>query len=172
MSLYIEDELLCIMAMDEVNRIKSIFSGLGIIPGYMEHVAVLTSEDASKTRGFSLRQGIKALLFTSKEEWVIVDVPADRKVNQKNVAELLGWSKGKTRMATADEVEEKTGCLIGAVPPFGHKEKIKILVDKTIFDNEKSAFNIGLRTHSVNVGTSLVRKVFDSLDVVYGDFVK
>jgi len=155
-----------------VNHIKEIFSNLGIEPEYMEHEAVLTSEDASKTRGFSLKQGIKALLFTCNNEWVVVDVPADQKVNQKKVAEILNWSKGKIRMATAEEVEEKTGCMIGAVPPFGHKEKIKILVDEMIFDNDVSAFNIGLRTHSVNVKTELVKKVFDSLGVIWGDFVR
>ncbi|PIN87856.1 hypothetical protein COV12_01615 [Candidatus Woesearchaeota archaeon CG10_big_fil_rev_8_21_14_0_10_32_24] len=151
------------MAIEEVNRIKQIFSKLNINPNYLEHEPVLTSEDASRTRGFSLKQGIKALVFTYNNEWVVVDILADQKVNLKKVAGILDWSKSKIRMATPEEVEMETGCIIGAVPPFGHKSETKILVDNHIFENDVSAFNIGLRTHSVIINTELMRKVFDCL---------
>ena len=116
------------MGIEEVNKIKEIFKETNITPVYLEHEAVITSEDAAKTRGFELKQGIKAILFTNdNNEWIVVDVPADRKVDQKKVAGFLNWSKNKIRMATEEEVMQKTGCEIGAVPPFGHKEKIRIL---------------------------------------------
>ena len=93
------------MGLEEVNRIKKIFSELQLHPTYREHAAVITSEEAARTRGDQLKEGIKALLFTNgKTQWVIVDVPADKKVDQKKVAEQVGWSKGKIRMATPEEV--------------------------------------------------------------------
>lgn len=103
---------------------------------------------------------------------MIADVPADKKVDQKKVAVALGWSKGKIRMATPEEVLEKTGCEIGSVPPFGHKEAILLLVDKGIYENEESTFNVGLRTHSVKIKTVLMKKVFEHLQAREGDFVK
>ena len=148
------------------------FSSLDIYPTYLEHEAVITSSDAAKTRGFELKQGIKALLFTNGEEWIIVDVAADRKVDSKKVAATLGWSKSKIRMATAEEVVVKTGCEIGAVPPFGHAQRIPILVDVGVYENVESAFNIGLRTHSVKIETRLMKKVFEQLQAREGDFVK
>jgi len=161
------------MGIDEVNRIRKIFSELQLHPTYREHQAVITSEEAAKTRGDQLKEGIKALLFTNGNDgWVIVDIPADRKVDQKKVAETLGWSKGKIRMATKEEVLQKTGCEIGAVPPFGHKEKIQIIVDTGVFNNQNSAFNIGLRTHSIKIPTAEMKILFESIKAVEGNFSK
>ena len=65
------------MGKEEIEKIKTIFSKLKLNPTYLEHKEVLTSVDAAKTRGFELKQGIKALLFTDEKNWVIVDVPAE-----------------------------------------------------------------------------------------------
>ena len=159
------------MGIEEVERIKHLFKSWNIDVTYLEHEAVVSSEDAAKTRGFELKQGIKAIVLTNgNNDWLIVDVPADRKVNIKAVAEKKGWSKGKIRMATPEEVLEKTGCQIGAVPPFGHKENIPLFVDLGIFENTESAFNIGMRTHSVKVKTLSMKKVFQELQAVEGSF--
>ena len=159
------------MGMEEVQRIKSFFKEHHIECTYLEHEPVITSEDAAKTRGFELKQGIKAIVLTNgNNEWLIVDVPADKKVNIKAVAEKNAWSKGKTRMATPEEVMEKTGCEIGAVPPFGHKTTIPIFVDTEVFENQESAFNIGLRTHSVKLKTENMRKVFSEIHAQEGQF--
>ena len=161
------------MAIEEVNRIRKTFEQLHLHPIYREHEPAITSEDAARIRGDELRQGIKALLFTTgDDQWVIVDVPADKKVDQKRVAEVLGWSKGKMRMATPEEVMQKTGCEIGAVPPFGHKEPIQIVVDQGVYDNQKSVFNIGLRTHSVKMPTLEMKIVFENMKAQEGNFVK
>ena len=160
------------MGIEEVQRIKGIFASLVIVLEYLEHEEVITSEDAATTRGSALKQGIKAIVFTNELDWVVVDVPADRKVDQKKVAEHLGWSKGKIRMGTAEEVMQKTGCMIGAVPPFGHKEPIRILVDVGLYENEESVFNIGLRTHSVKIKTALMKQVFASVGATEGSFSK
>ncbi|VVB80046.1 Proline--tRNA ligase [uncultured archaeon] len=161
------------MGIEEVERIKQIFSDNQINVEYLVHEPVLTSEDAAKQRGFELKQGVKAILFTNQSDgWAIADVPADRQVNQKIIAEFLSWSKSKIRMATPEEVFEKTGCEIGSVPPFGHKEEIQIFVDEGVFDNQMSAFNIGLRTHSVKVKTEDLKVLLTNLGVVFGNFSK
>lgn len=162
-----------VMGKEEMERIKHIFSSLHLHPTYLEHEAVITSEDASKTRGFELKQGVKAILFTDdKDHWVITNVPADQRADQKKVATQMGWSKSSIRMATQEEVLEKTGCEIGAVSPFGHKTKISLLVDKKVYDNEESAFNIGLRTNSVKVKTTDLKIVLNRESAIEGDFIK
>ena len=75
-------------------------------------------------------------------------------------------------MATPEEVIFQTGCEIGAVPPFGHKEIIPILVDFGVYDNHHNAFNIGLRTHSVKIKTELMRVVFEKVNAKEGIFSK
>lgn len=161
------------MGIDEVIRIKEKFSSLNLEVEYLEHEAVLTSIDAAKTRGFELKQGIKAILFTNEvKEWVIVNVAADKKIDQKKVASFLNWSKSKIRMATPAEVLEITGCEIGSVPPLCHKSKIKILVDNGIFENTINDFNIGLLTSSVKINTLDVRVAFEDANAVFGNFIK
>lgn len=160
------------MGKEEFERIKNEFSKLKLNPTYIEHEEVITSEDAAKTRGFELKQGIKAILFTNENDWVIVNVPADKKVDAKKVASQIGWSKNKIRIGTTEEVLEKTGCEIGAVPPFGHKEQIKTLVDKGVYDNTISTFNIGLRTNSVKIPTQEMEIVFNKINAIEGDFIK
>ena len=161
------------MGIEEVTKVKYLFSRKKFDIQYLEHEEVITSEDAAKTRGFELKQGIKAIVLTNgKGDFVVADIPADKKVDIKKIAENCGWSKSSIRMATEDEVMEKTGCKIGAVPPFGHKENLKIFVDLSIYNNEISTFNIGLRTTSIKIKTSDVRKIFDELNSVEGNFTK
>ena len=161
------------MSSQEVKKIKEFFSKLELHPKYLEHKAVITSEDASKLMQITLKQGIKAILFTdTKNNWIVVDIPADKRVDEKKVAALLEWSKNKIRMATPEEVIEKTGCEIGAVPPFGHKELIPILVDQKVYENEESAFNIGLRTVSVKIPTKEMKIVFEKSQAREGNFTK
>ena len=73
------------MGTEEVERIKQKFTALHLHPIYREHAPAVTSEEASKNRGDALKQGIKALLFTNKQEFVIVNIHADQKVDQKKV---------------------------------------------------------------------------------------
>ncbi len=160
------------MAIEEVNRIKEIFSNLDVSVEYIVHEPVITSEEASKVHGVELKQGVKAIVFTNGGEFVVVNVPADKKVDFKIVASLNGWSNSKTRIATPEEVLKITSCEIGSVPPFGHKEKIKIFFDLTVFDNKINLFNIGLRTHSVKIKTEDLKKVFTELNLVEGNFLK
>lgn len=160
------------MGIEEVERIKQKFATLKLNPVYREHAPAITSEEASKTRGDSLKQGIKALLFINEKEFIIVNLPADKKVDVKKVSEAMGWSKSAMRMATPEEVREKTGCDIGAVPPFGHKNSLPLLVDVGVYDNEESAFNVGLRTHSVRIQTKEMKLVFAHEKAREGIFAK
>ncbi len=160
------------MGKEEVERIKNIFSELNLHPVYREHAPAITSEEASKTRGDELRQGIKALLFTNEKEFVMVNLPADQKVDVKKVSETLNWQKSSMRMATPEEVMQQTGCEIGAVPPFGHKNNLHIIVDIQIYKNQESAFNIGLRTHSVKMPTMEMKTVFAHFKAKEGKFTK
>lgn len=161
------------MSILELEKIKQTFERLNLHPEYLEHEPVITSADAAATRGFELKQGIKALLFTDgRDHWVIAGIPGDRKADQKKIAAACGWAKRDIRMATADEVIAVTGCEVGSVPPFGHKTEIPILVDRHVYDNTESAFNIGLRTNSVKIPTEEMHVVFADASATEGDFAK
>ena len=60
-----------------------------------------------------------------------------------------------TRFATEAEVLEVTGCVPGAVPPFGSLWGLQTFVDSSLKEQGDSInFNSGLRTASIRMGTA------------------
>ena len=55
------------------------------------------------------------------------------------------------RFATPEEVHSATGCLPGAVPPFGSVFGIPVWVDRSLGRNDEINFNCGLRTQSMSM---------------------
>ena len=149
------------MSEKETEKVLTAFKTAGADFTLKEHEPVLTSKDAARVRGSLLKQGVKALVIKIKkpEEFVIVNVPADKRVNLKKVKQILNVNR--LTIATPKEALYITGCEVGSVPPLGHKNNLKILVDETVFDNDFNEFNIGQKTVSAKIKTSDLKKVFE-----------
>ncbi len=151
-----------------MNTVENVLKVLGenkVVYKKSEHEPVRTSEEASKIRGVPLKSGVKALLLKTREgNFIMVLVPADKKVDMKKVAELEGTKK--VQLASPKEVLEETGCEIGGVPPFGHTEqgepnRIKTYMDKDVLENDIVNFNAGDRSVSVTMKSEDLIKVID-----------
>jgi Ala-tRNA(Pro) deacylase len=112
-----------------------------------QHEPVTTSAEAAAVRGTDLRSGAKAMLVKSKSGLVLVVLAADRKVDWKQLAPLVG-GKG-ARFATGDELREATGLSKGAVPPFGGLFGLRTIYDAGLLDVESVNFNAGSHTDSI-----------------------
>jgi Ala-tRNA(Pro) deacylase len=53
------------------------------------------------------------------------------------------------RFATPEELLALTGCVPGAVPPFGNLFGLPVLVDEALAEREEIAFNAGSNTVSI-----------------------
>lgn len=86
-------------------------------------------EEAAEAAGVTSDDFVKniCLLGPDRELAVAIVRGVDR-VNTKKVAQLLGVKK--TRMATAEEILERTGFPCGGTPSFGFKAKF--LVDEQV----------------------------------------
>ena len=153
--------------MNTVENVFKILEEAGVDYKRSEHEPVKTSEEASKIRGVALNTGVKALLLRERKQniepgktgfhqnrFVIVLVPADKKVDMEKIAELEKAKKAV--LATPQEVLEETGCDIGGVPPFGHTKnsqpnQIKTYMDRGILKIQTVNFNAGSRTVSVSM---------------------
>lgn len=113
------------------------------------HEAVTTSIEASKIRhGYNLSQGAKALILKAGNEFFMVVVPGDKKIDNTKLKTRL--TKKEVRFATPEEVIQITdGVLIGGVPPFGSFFNIKTYLDELVLNNEKIIFNCGDRSVSI-----------------------
>lgn len=123
----------------------------------MEHVKIITSEDAARVRGTHLSEGAKALLLYADEKPIMITVAGDRKLDMKAFKGAYGVKD--LRMATPEEVEKVTHTQVGAVPPFGVIFDIPLYMDESLRGNETVAFSAGLHTKSIRVAQKMYEKV-------------
>lgn len=123
------------------------------------HEPVTTSIEASKIRhGYMLTQGAKALVLKAGDQFMMVVIPGDRKINNAVLKSVLGVKE--IRFATSEEVTVVTnGILIGGVPPFGSYFKLKTYVDAAVLANEKIIFNCADRSVSVAIKSADYMKI-------------
>lgn len=119
------------------------------------HDAVRTCEEAAKLRNVSLDSGAKAMLLKDTgKKLTLENVPyylavlgASKRFSSKAFKKIINCKS--IRFATEQEVHEVTGCLTGAVPPFGSVFGVPTWVDRSLSKEPTINFNCGLRTHSV-----------------------
>lgn len=132
--------------------IKEILDKNKIVYETLEHEPVITSEDAAKVRGVLLSVGVKAMIIKHDNGFIMITLPADKKINFDKVKEQVNTKK--IRLATLEEVKEIIDCERGGVPPFGFLFGIKTFADKKINENEKIEFNAGLTTKSMRMNSA------------------
>lgn len=113
----------------------------------MEHEPVFTSEAAARVRGTPIEAGAKALVMQTPEQAVHVVVPGDRRVDNARLRALLGTRT--LRFATPEELLALTGCVPGAVPPFGKLFDLPSFVDEAFTERQEIAFNAGSNAVSI-----------------------
>ncbi|WP_342511490.1 YbaK/EbsC family protein [Sporosarcina sp. FSL K6-1522] len=91
-----------------------------------------TAQEAADALGCEVAQIAKSIIFRLKStnEPLLVVASGINRINEKLIARTLEDKLGK---ADADFVREKTGFVIGGVPPLGHKEPVHTLIDEDLF---------------------------------------
>jgi prolyl-tRNA editing enzyme YbaK/EbsC (Cys-tRNA(Pro) deacylase) len=90
-----------------------------------------TAQEAATAIGCRLEQIAKSLVFKTRltKRPVLVIAGGANRVNEKRVAELIGEPIDK---ADKDFVRERTGFVIGGVPPVGHSQPIQTMIDQDL----------------------------------------
>ncbi|TVM32765.1 YbaK/EbsC family protein [Oceanidesulfovibrio marinus] len=90
-----------------------------------------TAQDAADSVGCSVAQIAKSLVFQDKnsDELVLVIASGINRVDTKKIAKTTG---SNLKQAKADLVKEKTGFAIGGIPPVGHAEPLKTVLDEDL----------------------------------------
>jgi prolyl-tRNA editing enzyme YbaK/EbsC (Cys-tRNA(Pro) deacylase) len=85
--------------------------------------------DAANALGVKVAQIIKSLVFLCDGVPHLVIAAGEARISYKKFADTLGMSRRKVKMASPEQALEISGFEVGAMPPFGHKEVLKTLVD-------------------------------------------
>src|SRR5690242_20474472 len=105
------------MSAPVFDRLCQFLDGKAIRYDVLRHAPVFTSEEAAAIRGTPLASGAKALICKADDNFVMIVLPADRKLASKSVRKSEGVKS--LRFASREEVERMTGLAPGSIPPFG-----------------------------------------------------
>lgn len=137
------------MSESVFQRIERMLTEQAVAFEVARHEPVYTSEQAAAVRGVALASGAKALICKGDDQFVMVVLPADRKLAGKTLRRARGWRR--LRFATADEVQELTGLQAGSIPPFGRLFNLPTLCDARLGENATINFNAGDHCISVSM---------------------
>lgn len=130
------------------DKIVSWLSSLSVEFRQVHHEPTPTSEASAMARGEDISIGGKALVLKIDNEFKLCVLSAARKLDSSALKKHFGAKK--LRFADRDELLELTGLVPGAVPPFGKPFiHLDLVVDSSILQNQKIAFNAGSLTDSI-----------------------
>ena len=111
----------------------------------LHHPAEGGSDAVAKIRGTDPGQGAKAMLCQIKgtaDALVLAILPGNQRIDFKKVAHAVGASK--VSLASPELAKQRTGCEIGAIPPFVFDTRIRLIAEPSLFEQyAEIAFNAG-----------------------------
>lgn len=91
-----------------------------------------TVSDAARELGVETDRIIKSLVFLADGRPLLVVNNGLSRVDRRKLATLLGVGRKKVKFATADEALAVTGFVVGSMPPFGHRQRLRTIVDPAV----------------------------------------
>jgi prolyl-tRNA editing enzyme YbaK/EbsC (Cys-tRNA(Pro) deacylase) len=92
--------------------------------------------DAARVLGVLTDQIIKSLVFSIGDTPLLVINNGLARVDRRKLAKYLGVGRKKVKFASPDQALEMTGYVVGSMPPFGHLQKLRTLVDPAVSRQE------------------------------------
>ena len=92
----------------------------------------LTVGDAARALAVNTDQIIKSLVFHLDGKPLLVINNGLARVDRGKLAAHLGVGRKKVKFASPDSVFALTGFIVGSMPPFGHKLRLRTLVDTAV----------------------------------------
>jgi prolyl-tRNA editing enzyme YbaK/EbsC (Cys-tRNA(Pro) deacylase) len=91
-----------------------------------------TAEEAAAAIGCELGAIVKSLCFIVGDDPVLVLAAGDRRVDSKALRRIFGVSKRQVAIADRETVLRVTGYEVGGVPPLGHPQPLRTLIDRSL----------------------------------------
>jgi prolyl-tRNA editing enzyme YbaK/EbsC (Cys-tRNA(Pro) deacylase) len=120
--------------MEPVERVRQALTAVGLEADLVRELPADTSTAEAAARAVNAPQGsiVKSLIFLADGAPMLVLVAGDRRASVKRLRATLGLSKRRLRIARPSEVLEHTGFEVGGVPPVGHREPLRALIDRSL----------------------------------------
>ena len=124
-----------------------------------------TAGDAARALGAELAQIVKSLVFVTPSEDgtlepIVCLVSGADRVDLERLAAVVG--RRDIRRSTAREADELTGFTIGGIPPFGHNQRTRVIMDPELSLYETVWAAAGLPTAVFPVAPATLRMLADA----------
>ena len=124
-----------------------------------------TAEDAARAIGAEVSQIVKSLVFVAAREDgelepIVCLVSGADRVDLGRLAAVLG--RRDIRRSTAREADELTGFTIGGIPPFGHTQRTRVIMDPDLGRYETVWAAAGLPTAVFPISPATLRMLADA----------
>ena len=89
-----------------------------------------TAVDAAKSLNCEVGAIVKSLLFKNGDNYFLCLVSGDKRCSLNKLKKF--FNSKDLSMASPNDVKDQTGYTIGGVSPIGHKNRLQILVDRSL----------------------------------------
>ena len=118
--------------------------------------------DASEVTGIELHRITKNLVsVTDKDEYVMLIVPGDKKVDLKTAAKAFNVQR--VHLVPFDQAEEISGYPPGGTPSIGHKNKMRTIIDESILKYETIYCGGGSRDKLLELKTADIIRLTNAI---------
>lgn len=93
-----------------------------------------TVETAAEAVGTTPEKIVKSLLFLVEGFPTLVISSGTDRVDRRKIAKYFGIGRKRVKLADPEKVRDLTGYEVGAVPPIGHPQTIKVILERRIFE--------------------------------------
>ena len=93
-----------------------------------------TVSEAALALGVATEQIIKSLVFRISEAPLLVINNGLARVDRRKLAASLGIGRKRVKFANPEQALTLTGFVVGSMPPFGHKQKLRTVIDSAVLD--------------------------------------
>jgi Ala-tRNA(Pro) deacylase len=144
------------------DRLVALLDEQGAAYRTIDHEPEGATELVSELRGNSLAQAAKCIVVMVKvgkkvTRYVLAVVPGDRRVDLNAVKALLEGTY--VSFATKEIAERLAGSVSGTVLPFSFDEKLELVVDPALLENEEIFFNAARLDRSLALATKDYQRI-------------
>lgn len=120
----------------------------------IEHEPEGRTEVIAQIRGNRIEQSIKSMVLQirlNRREniYCLANIPGDCRVEFEAVKNH--FNADSAAFAKREKAQELTGCVIGAIPPFSFSDRLQLLADPLIRENDEVVFNAGRLDRSITM---------------------
>ncbi len=134
-------------------NLKAYLIRAGVTFEFFEKKETHTAEAAAKSLSVPLDRIIKSIVFIDENNSpLLAIVRGDQHVSRKKLQQALNVKKAKT--ASQEVAEHITGYPTGGIPPIGHKNLLKTVIDPSVLEHACMWAGGGTRKKMVKLRTA------------------